>query len=48
MTSQYPRLVVRPAADVQRLVTGLRRFGYGRRDTGRVLTVASLMSRNAS
>lgn len=49
MTSQYLRLVVRPAPDVARLVAGLRRFGYGRRDTGGpVLTVASLMSRNAS
>jgi histidinol-phosphate/aromatic aminotransferase/cobyric acid decarboxylase-like protein len=48
MTSQYLRLVVRPEPDVQRLVTGLRRFAQLRRPPERVLTVASLVSRNAS
>jgi histidinol-phosphate/aromatic aminotransferase/cobyric acid decarboxylase-like protein len=48
MTSQFLRLVVRPAPDVARLVAGIRRFGHGRRDSGPVLTVATLMSRNAS
>jgi histidinol-phosphate/aromatic aminotransferase/cobyric acid decarboxylase-like protein len=48
MTSQFLRLVVRPAADVARLVTGIRRFGQARRAPERVLTVASLVSRNAS
>ena len=48
MTSQFLRLVVRPAPDVARLVAGIRRFGYGHRDSRPVLTVATLMSRNAS
>ena len=48
MTSQSLRLVVRPAPDVQRLVTGLRRFGQVAGPAERVLTVASLVSRNAS
>ncbi|HVH21057.1 MAG TPA: histidinol-phosphate transaminase [Pseudonocardia sp.] len=48
MTSQFLRLVVRPAPDVAQLVAGIRRFGYGRRESRPVLTVATLMSRNAS
>ena len=48
MTSQYLRLVVRPEPDVQRLVTGLRRFAQLRRRPERALSVASLVSRNAS
>jgi histidinol-phosphate/aromatic aminotransferase/cobyric acid decarboxylase-like protein len=48
MTSQYLRLVVRPAADVARLVAGIRRFSQHDRGPDRVLTLASLVSRNAS
>ena len=48
MTSQFLRLVVRPELDVQRLVTGLRRFAQLRRRPERALSVASLVSRNAS
>jgi histidinol-phosphate/aromatic aminotransferase/cobyric acid decarboxylase-like protein len=48
MTSQYLRLVVRPAADVARLVAGIRRFSQRYRGPERALTVASLVSRNAS
>lgn len=46
MTSQFLRLVVRPPADVARLVAGMRQFAR-RHDSDRVLTVASLMSRSA-
>jgi len=48
MSSQFLRLVVRPEPDVDRLVTGIRRFTRARRTPERVLTVASLVSRNAS
>ncbi len=48
MTSQFLRLVVRPAPDVERLVSGIRRFGMSRRGSGRALTVASLVGRNVS
>jgi histidinol-phosphate/aromatic aminotransferase/cobyric acid decarboxylase-like protein len=48
MTSQYLRLVVRPADDVARLVAGIRRFCQRYRVPDRVLTVSSLVSRNAS
>jgi histidinol-phosphate/aromatic aminotransferase/cobyric acid decarboxylase-like protein len=51
MTSQFLRLVVRPEADVARLVAGIRQFGHDRwadQREQRLVPVPTLLARNVS